>query len=59
MTGGLYRVRENLPLTRDMTRMRLEGDTSGLTHPGQFVDRRCRRSISGGPSACATGGRGS
>ena len=40
MTGGLYRVLENRPLNRDMTLMRLEGDTSGLTHPGQFVNVR-------------------
>ena len=40
MTGGLYRIRENRPLTRDMTLMRLEGDASGLTNPGQFVNIR-------------------
>ena len=40
MTGGLYVIRENRPLTRDMLLMRLEGDTSGLSHPGQFVNIR-------------------
>ena len=38
MTGGLCRVAENRPLTETMTLMRLEGDTSALTRPGQFVN---------------------
>ena len=37
MTGGLYTIRENRPLNRDMRLLRLEGDVSGLTNPGQFV----------------------
>ena len=40
MTGGLYRVLENRPLSRDMYKLRLEGDTSGMVSPGQFVNLR-------------------
>ena len=40
MNEGLYVIRENRPLTRDMLLLRLEGDTSGLTNPGQFVNIR-------------------
>ena len=40
MNEGLYVIRENRPLTRDMFLLRLEGDTSGLTNPGQFVNIR-------------------
>ena len=40
MTGGLYRVLENRPLNRDMRLLRLEGDTSGIVNPGQFVNIR-------------------
>ena len=51
MTGGLYTIRENRPLNRDMRLLRLEGDVSGLTNPGQFVnirvpERYLRRPIS-------------
>ena len=40
MTGGPYTVREHRPLTRDVRLLRLEGDTSALTNPGQFVNIR-------------------
>ena len=40
MTGGAYTIRENRPLNRDMFLLRLEGDTSALVNPGQFVNIR-------------------
>ena len=40
MIGGLFTIRENRPLNRDMVLMRLEGDTSGIVNPGQFVNIR-------------------
>ena len=38
MTQGFYTVRSNRPLTRWVWEMVLEGDTSALTRPGQFVN---------------------
>ena len=38
MTQGIYTVRENTRLTDWVWRMVLEGDTSALTKPGQFVN---------------------
>ena len=32
------RVEENLPVAREVFRMRLSGDVSGITNPGQFVN---------------------
>ena len=40
MTQGSYIVRENRPLTDQVYRMRLAGDTAALTRPGQFVNIR-------------------
>ena len=40
MTGGLFRILENRPLNRDMILLRLGGDSSGFTNPGQFADIR-------------------
>jgi len=40
MKQGIYSVRENTPLCRDVFRMRLGGDVSALTRPGQFVNIR-------------------
>ncbi|MBC5581068.1 dihydroorotate dehydrogenase electron transfer subunit [Anaerofilum sp. BX8] len=37
---GLYTIQENAPLTRDVYRMVLAGDTSAVTAPGQFVNVR-------------------
>ena len=34
----IYRVISNLPLTKDVYRMVLEGDTKWITRPGQFVN---------------------
>lgn len=34
----IYRVISNLPLTKDVYRMALEGDTKWITRPGQFVN---------------------
>lgn len=39
-TQRLYRICENKPIARSVYRMRLEGDTSALTRPGQFVNIR-------------------
>jgi len=38
MKQGLFEIIENTPLTRDVYRMRLLGDTSAITAPGQFVN---------------------
>ena len=34
---GIYKVVANAPLTRDVYRMVLEGDTQWIIRPGQFV----------------------
>ena len=34
----IYKIVANEPLTRDVWRMVLEGDTQWITHPGQFVN---------------------
>lgn len=36
----MYTIVSNRPLTRDVYEMRLEGDTSGITAPGQFINIR-------------------
>ena len=38
MTQGIYTVTENIHLTETVMLMRLEGDTSSLTAPGQFIN---------------------
>ncbi|MBR5295131.1 MAG: dihydroorotate dehydrogenase electron transfer subunit, partial [Clostridia bacterium] len=38
MKQGLFTVLENTPLTDSVFRMRLEGDTSEITSPGQFIN---------------------
>ncbi len=38
MTQGIYKVLKNEKLTENVYRMVLEGDTSALTAPGQFVN---------------------
>ncbi|MBE6687186.1 MAG: dihydroorotate dehydrogenase electron transfer subunit [Ruminococcaceae bacterium] len=38
MKQGIYQISENKPLTSDIFLMRLSGDTSALTRPGQFVN---------------------
>ncbi len=38
MKQGLYKVIENTRLCGDIMRMRLEGDTSAITAPGQFIN---------------------
>ena len=40
MKQGFYTIQENTPLCRDVFRMRLEGDTSAVTRPGQFINLR-------------------
>ena len=35
---GIYKVVANAPLTRDVYRMVLEGDTQWIIRPGQFVN---------------------
>ncbi len=38
MKQGLFEIIENTPLTKDVMRMKLAGDTSAITAPGQFVN---------------------
>lgn len=38
MKQGIYTITENRPLTADVWEMRLAGDTSPLTAPGQFIN---------------------
>lgn len=38
MKQGLFSIIENLPLTKDVYLMRLSGDISDITAPGQFVN---------------------
>ena len=38
MKQGLFTIAENTPLTASVARLRLRGDTSGITAPGQFVN---------------------
>ena len=38
MKQGIFTIRENTPLTPTVYRMRLAGDTSAITCPGQFVN---------------------
>ena len=40
MKQGFYTIRENAPLAEGVYRMRLGGDTSAITRPGQFVNIR-------------------
>ena len=40
MKQGLFTILENAPLTEQVSRLRLGGDASGITAPGQFVDLR-------------------
>ena len=35
---GIYKVTANTPLTREVYRMVLEGDTQWIKRPGQFVN---------------------
>lgn len=38
MNKGLYKILSNKPLTENVYQMVLEGDTSSITRPGQFVN---------------------
>ena len=38
MKQSIFEILENVPLTRDVYRMVLSGDTSAITAPGQFVN---------------------
>lgn len=40
MKQGKFKIAENIPLTEDVMRMVLSGDTSRITSPGQFVNIR-------------------
>ena len=40
MEQTLLRIEENRPLTRDILKIRLTGDVSGVERPGQFVNMR-------------------
>ena len=38
MKQGIFQIAENLPLTESVMRMRLVGDVSDITGPGQFIN---------------------
>ena len=38
MKHGIYTIESNRPLTADVFEMRLSGDTSAITAPGQFIN---------------------
>ena len=38
MKQVFYTIKENTPIAKDVLRMELEGDTSALTMPGQFIN---------------------
>ena len=38
MIQSIFEIMENVPLTKDVYRMKLSGDTSAITAPGQFVN---------------------
>ena len=38
MQQGMFTVRENAPIAEGVYRMRLEGDASAVTRPGQFIN---------------------
>ena len=38
MKQGIFEITENKPLTHNIMRMRLSGDTSACTRPGQFIN---------------------
>lgn len=38
MKQGIFLITENVPLTHNIKRMRLSGDTSACTKPGQFIN---------------------
>ena len=38
MKQSIFEIIENIPLTKDVMRMVLSGDTSAITAPGQFVN---------------------
>ena len=40
MKQGIYAITENTPLAESVFRMRLSGDTSAVTAPGQFINIR-------------------
>ena len=42
MTQGIYKAEYNRPLTADVWEMRLLGDTSAITAPGQFINIKVR-----------------
>ena len=38
MNRGIYKIISNKPLTKDIYEMKLEGETSHITAPGQFIN---------------------
>ena len=38
MTQGIYEIRSNVKIARDVYEMVLSGDTSAITAPGQFLN---------------------
>lgn len=40
MKQGLFEIKENKPVTENVMKMKLEGDTGAITAPGQFVNIR-------------------
>lgn len=59
MTQGIYRVEYNRALTADVWELRLSGDTSALTAPGQFINIKLAGFFLRRPlSVCDWDGRG-
>ena len=38
MKQGIFTISENVQLTKDVYKMILQGDTSDITRPGQFIN---------------------
>ena len=55
MTQGIYRVEYNRQLAPDVWEMRLTGDTSAITAPGQFINIRLDGLSSAALSLSVTG----
>ena len=54
MKQSIFQIIENTPLTDSVLKMRLAGDTSDITAPGQFVNIQLNGFYLRRPSPCAT-----
>ena len=55
MNQTILTVIDNVPAARDVYKMRLSGDISAITRPGQFVNVLIEGLYLRRPSPCATG----